>query len=68
MIDVWINKLVPRHWTEYDRTYNDDSLEAMSQWCEKNCFGKWTYNNFHDIFIWDFELEEEAVAFKLRWG
>lgn len=40
---------------------------GANEWIEKNIRGTWTdiYNS-RDYFV-EFELEEDAVAFKLRW-
>ena len=36
------------------------------EWIEENCVGKYTSNGSnHD---WFFELESDALAFKLRWA
>ena len=35
----------------------------LGKWVDTNCTGMWTHSN--TIYI--FELEEDAVAFKLRW-
>jgi len=45
----------------------DDYLE-INDWIEENAKEKWTdfYTNKGCYFV-EFELEEDAVAFKLRW-
>jgi len=42
----------------------DDPWGEIKIWCEENCSGKW---NYHNQFVWKFELLEDAMAFKLRW-
>ncbi len=37
----------------------------MANWCSENCRGKWFGTDWNRI--WYFDLEEDAVAFKLRW-
>ena len=37
--------------------------EKINKWCEENCQGEWLGENL--VFM--FELEQDIVAFKLRW-
>ena len=37
----------------------------MADWCKENCHGNYMGGDYY--FGWYFELEEDAVAFKLRW-
>ena len=37
----------------------------MATWCFKNCNGEWFGTD--NLRTWFFDLEEEAVAFKLMW-
>jgi hypothetical protein len=39
----------------------------MRDWCSKNCDGLWRCETIHAIY-WQFELEQEAMMFMLRWG
>ncbi len=43
---------------EYEDEYN-----KMGHWVDENCTGMWTHSHMTYIF----ELEEDAMAFKLRW-
>ena len=38
---------------------------TVDLWCKENCAGRW---NAHNPIWWEFELESDAMAFKLRWG
>ena len=38
---------------------------SMADWCDENCDGLW-FGTDTNMF-WTFELEFDAVAFKLRW-
>ena len=38
----------------------------MADWCYENCKGKWSGTDNIQI-LWCFELEIDALAFKLRW-
>lgn len=39
---------------------------TMAEWCNKNCSGDWFgTDNLNES--WIFELEIDALAFKLRW-
>lgn len=68
MIEVRIDKLVPREWYDSDKSYNNDSVKDMKSWCGKNCRGQWEYTIYYDVLLWTFKIEEDAVAFKLRWA
>jgi len=37
----------------------------MATWCQENCEGLWFGTD--TMIHWTFELELDAVAFKLRW-
>jgi hypothetical protein len=39
---------------------------AMANWCDECCTG--IYNGRDRSCIWYFELEEDAMAFKLKWS
>lgn len=57
--------------------------KEMGKWISENLTGKWTYRNqgesflfhcdekdvrrFPELFVYTFENDDEAVAFKLRW-
>jgi len=53
---------------------DDDSLSEnlISDWIRENCSGLIYFEDestaYRDNYIYYFEKEEEAVAFKLRWG
>ena len=53
-------KIFTNMFDEYDNLY-----KAINLWCIKNCEGKWSWI---ETTMWGFELEEEAMAFKLRWS
>jgi hypothetical protein len=42
-------------------------LPVMKQWCEDNCRGLWRNEQVHAIY-WQFEDEQDAMMFMLRWG
>ncbi len=46
------DKTTPSPWTK------------IRNWCQENCYGEWSY--LYET-VWEFELESDAVAFKLRW-
>ena len=48
--------------TELEKILQLDS-ESLSNWCKENCTEKWISN----VYIFSFELESEAMAFKLTW-
>ena len=43
---------------------NQGIIEETKSWCKNNCWGRWDENGL----IFTFELESDAVAFKLRWA
>jgi len=43
------------------------NIDPMRDWCSKNCDGLWRCETIHAIY-WQFELEQEAMMFMLRWG
>lgn len=46
---------------------NEGFYLGINEWIEKNIRGTWTdIHNSRGYFV-EFELEEDAVAFKLRW-
>ena len=49
--------------TELDKVLQLDS-KLLSDWCEENCEGRW----ISSVYIFSFELESDAMAFKLRWS
>lgn len=46
---------------------NENFCLEFSKWIEKNIKGIWTDDNSNKGYFVKFELEEDAVAFKLRW-
>jgi hypothetical protein len=51
--------------------HNEPAVSAnhfvdMNVWCEENCNGMW--NDTHIWLTYEFELEEDAMLFKLIWG
>lgn len=38
----------------------------MADWCYENCIGKWNGTD-NPSKPWNFELENDALAFKLIW-
>ena len=46
--------------------YNAERLNAMDDWCMKNCEGKW-WSSSAFALSWFFERSEEAALFALRW-
>lgn len=49
---------------EFDISRPSSMDEEYNEWCKENCTGDYYVYNEYCVF---FELEEEAVAFKLRW-
>ena len=43
----------------------DFTLEEMFEWCDANCLGKWDHLY---ALKFAFEIETDAVAFKLAWS
>lgn len=46
------------------KTHN---FHELNEWIEKNTKGAWSDKNTNKGYFIEFELEEDAVAFKLRW-
>ena len=44
-----------------------DPIAIMDQWCKDNCSGSYRFEDWYLNEEYEFELEEDAVAFKLRW-
>jgi len=43
---------------------NTGQIKEFNKWCNENCNGDWrVYNEFWVVF----ELDSDAIAFKLRW-
>lgn len=42
-------------------------LRHRNNWCKENCEGYFTHRLNTMNCIWEFELEIDAMAFKLRW-
>ncbi len=61
---VLIEKAFPHMVLCNEKYYgNNRNYNKMNKWIEKNSKGYWTHINIHFYF----ELEEDAMAFKLRW-
>ena len=62
------NKMVLRSEKDYDKTDED----KINRWLRGNCSGLIYFisesNAYRDFFIYYFEKEEDAVAFKLKWS
>ena len=43
------------------------NFPELNKWIEKIIKGRWTDGNTNRGYFMAFELEEDAVAFKLRW-
>jgi len=43
------------------------NFHELNEWIEKIIKGKWADINTNRGYFIEFELEEDAVAFKLRW-
>ena len=62
----YVEKLSDETWSfELDSEDAFCFSSIVTKWCEENCQGRW---NPQDPIWWEFELEEDAMAFKLRWG
>lgn len=48
-------------------TVGYSTLPKMKEWCEENCRGLWRNEQVHAIY-WQFEDEQDAMMFMLRWG
>lgn len=60
------SKMFP-HRIKMELRGSEDFCLELSGWIEKNIKGTWTdISNSRGYFV-EFELEEDAVAFKLRW-
>lgn len=44
-----------------------DKFQIRRDWCGENCQGQFVHDLLSDSTRWGFELEEDAMAFKLRW-
>ena len=44
-----------------------DNVYKMKAWCELNCKGLWRAETYYAIY-WQFEQEQDATMFMLRWG
>lgn len=44
-----------------------DGFLELNEWIEKTIKGRWTDISTNRGYFMEFELEEDAVAFKLRW-
>lgn len=53
-----------KSFTKMFEEYEDDLYKEIDHWCNKNSIGKWSWI---ETTMWGFELEEDAMAFKLRW-
>ena len=60
--EILANVLVTIGWSDVviDRLTD---REAINSWVEANCLGKYKHRNGR----WVFELESDAVLFKLKW-
>ena len=70
-LDFILNFCVHQIKYKFNMPGGTGSLEL--DWCEKNCQGKFflgltTWVNNKEIPVAVFELETDAVAFKLTWG
>lgn len=43
-------------------------LRHRRKWCEENCGGYYTHRLISLYCFWEFEIETDAMAFKLRWS
>ena len=48
----------------FEEQLQNDLYRIIDNWCDQNCKGKWSWL---EATMWGFELEEDAMAFKLRW-
>lgn len=55
------------HRVQVRSNLSKDDYIGINEWIEENAKKRWTdfYNNGY--YFVEFELEEDAVAFKLRW-
>lgn len=49
------------------QTVGYDNLDAMREWCNQRCQGLWRCETHHALY-WQFEDEQDATMFMLRWG
>lgn len=43
------------------------NIDQMKWWCEENCQGIWKSETHHALY-WQFELEQDAMMFMLKWS
>ena len=56
--------LVRFEWEDYSHKKDSSIDNEYIQWCGSNCEGQfYVYNAYYVLF----EIEEDAMAFKLRW-
>jgi hypothetical protein len=48
-------------------TYLIDHERKLNAWCKENCAGEWRRNH-RDVGFYEFELEEDATLFALKWS
>ncbi len=64
------NKMVLKSERERDREKIDE--DEINGWLRENCSGLIYFvdegNTYRDFFIYYFEKEEDAVAFKIKWS
>jgi hypothetical protein len=64
-----LNTRVRQHWN-YRINFEQighPTLDLMKKWCEDNCQGRYNFNHVHALYF-QFELERDAMLFKLRWS
>jgi hypothetical protein len=49
------------------QTIGYDNLDQMREWCHRTCQGLWRCETHHALY-WQFEEEQDATMFMLRWG
>jgi hypothetical protein len=64
--------LATRYRVDYRYRVNFDVVgysnkNLMNQWCEERCRGRWR-SETHFALYWQFEDENDAMMFNLRWG
>ena len=57
-------KALPYEAMVNEKYHSKSGFDKLGKWIDKNCTGLWT----HSTIIYRFELEEDAMAFKLRWS
>ena len=55
--------MTTKNWTFVELCFR--STLKMADWCKENCVGQYRGGDYY--YGWWFELEEDAVAFKLYW-